>query len=250
MKIAVLIKHTVDVRSVRINPETGEPSLEGKPGLDRADLHAISDAIDLRESGEGEVTVVGLGPAELKDDLVTALATGVDDAIHILHEGESDSLFTARCLADALGDGNFDVFITGKLAEDYGSGQVGMQVAELLDIPHLSGVLGAEQDGDQLKINYELDGFPDEITLPTPVLLVQTAREGEPKRHSSLRGMMAAKRKTIEEREANPESGSALQWTAPMAARRGGDRVVLRDEEPAEAAKKLADWLKEHRLVG
>lgn len=250
MKIAVLIKHTVDVRSVRINPETGEPSLEGKPGLDRADLHAISDAVDLRESGEGEVTAVGVGPEAMKDDLVTALATGVDEAIHIVQEEESDSLATARSLADVLRDGNFDVIIAGKLAEDYGAGQVGMQVAELLDMPHLSGVLSAEQDGEELKVEYELDGFPDEINLPTPILLVQTAREGEPKRHSSLRGMMAAKRKTIDQREPAGDVSNPLQWTAPMAARRGGDRIVLRDEEPEEAAKKLADWLKEHRLVG
>lgn len=250
MKIAVLIKHTVDVRSVRISSETGEPSLEGDPGLDRADLHAISDAVDLRESGEGAVTVVGVGPAAMKDDLVTAMATGIDAAIHILHEGEVDTLTTSHMLADVLRDGDFDVIMAGKLAEDYGSGQVGMQVAELLDIPHLSGVLGASQDGVQLKINYELDGFPDEITLPTPILLVQSAREGEPKRHSSLRGMMSARRKTVEQREPTAETGTNLQWTAPMAARRGGDRVVIRDEEPAEAAKKLADWLKEHRLVG
>lgn len=250
MKIAVLIKHTVDVRNVRINPETGEPRLEGKPGLDRSDLHAISDAIDLRESGEGEVVAIGLGPAAIKDDLVTALATGVDEAIHILHEGESDSLFTARALADVLRDEDFDVIITGKLSEDYGTGQVGMQVAELLDIPHLSGVLSASQGEDGLVVNYELDGFPDEITVSTPILLVQTAREGEPKRHSSLRGMMTARRKTIDQREPTASADTSLQWTAPMAARRGGDRIVIRDEEPAEAAKKLADWLKEHRLVG
>ena len=250
MKIAVLIKHTVDVRSVRINPETGEPSLEGKPGLDRADLHVISDAIDLRESGDGEITVIGVGPAAMKDDLVTALATGIDEAVHILHDGETDSLFTARALAEVLSEGAYDVILTGKMSEDYGAGQVGMQVAELLDIPHLSGVLSASQDGNQLVINYELDGFPDEITLPTPILLVQTAREGEPKRHSSLRGMMTAKRKTIAQREPSQEATTQLQWTVPMAARRGGERIVIRNEEPADAAKKLADWLKEHRLVG
>lgn len=250
MKIAVLVKHTADVRGVRIDPETGAPSFAGKPGLDRPDLHAISDAIDLRESGEGEVTVVGIGPASLKDDLITALATGIDEAIHIVHEGEVDSLGTARALADVLRDGSFDVIIAGKLAEDYGSGQVGMQVAELLDIPHLSSVISATQAGDEILINYELDGFPDEITLPTPLLLVQTAREGEPKRHSSLRGMMTARRKDIDVREATISDASPLQWSEPMAARRGGDRVVIRDEEPAAAAKKLADWLKENRLVG
>lgn len=250
MKIAVLIKHTEDVRKVRINPETGEPSLEGDAGLDRADLHAISDAVDLRETGDGTVTVVGLGPAAMKDDLVTALATGVDEAVHVLHEGEIDTLAVSRGLADALRDESFDVIIAGKLAEDYGAGQVGMQVAELLDMPHLSGVISAEQKGEELSVNYELDGFPDEIDLPTPVLLVLSARDGEPKRHSSLRGMMTARKKTVDVREATIDTSSDLQWSAPMAARRGGDRVLIKDEEPAEAAQKLAAWLKEHRLVG
>lgn len=250
MKIAVLVKHTVNVRSVRIDPESGTPSFEGKPGLDRADLHAISDAVDLRESSNGHVTVYGIGPAVMKDDLVTALATGVDEAVHILHEGESDSLFVARSLADALREGHFDAIITGKLSEDYGTGQVGMQVAELLGIPHLSGVIKADGAGGNLEVTYELDGFPDDITAPTPILLVLSAREGEPARHSSLRGMMTARKKAIAQVSPSADATNPLEWTAPMAARRGGDRIVVREDDPAEAARKLAEWLKEHRLVG
>lgn len=250
MKIAVLIKHTEAVRSVKIDPETGSPSFDGKPGLDRPDLHAISDAVDLRESSGGTLTVVGIGPGAMKDDLVTALATGIDEAIHVVHEGDSDSLFVAHALADVLKDGGFDVIITGKLSEDYGTGQVGMQVAELLGVPHLSGVLKADGSEGSLNVSYELDGFPDDIEAPTPIVLVLSAREGEPARHSSLRGMMTARKKTVAEVPTTADSVTKLQWTAPMAARRGGDRVVVRDEEPAEAARKLAEWLKEHRLVG
>ncbi len=250
MKIAVLIKHAVNVRSVRIDPETGAPRFEGKPGLDRSDLHAISDAVDLRESSGGHVTVIGVGPAAIKDDLVTALATGADEAIHVISEAESGSLYVARALADVLRDGDFDVVIVGKISEDYGTGQVGMQVAELLGIPHLSGVLKANGSGGTLTVSYELDGFPDEIEAPTPIVLVLSAREGEPARHSSLRGMMTARKKVIAEVTPAANVDMALSWTAPMAARRGGDRIVIRNEEPAEAAKKLADWLKEHRLVG
>ncbi len=250
MRIAVLVKHTVNVRSVRIDPESGTPSSDGKPGLDRPDLHAISDAVDLRESSSGHLTVFGVGPTAMRDDLVTALATGADEAVHIVHEGESDSLFVAKALADALRDGQFDVIITGKLSEDYGTGQVGMQVAELLGIPHLSGVIKADGSGGELEVSYELDGFPDDITAPTPILLVLSAREGEPARHSSLRGMMAARKKTIVERSPSSDPSNTLEWTAPMAARRGGDRIVVREDDPAEAARKLAEWLKEHRLVG
>lgn len=250
MKIAVLVKHAVDVRSVRIDAETGEPTFAGKPGPDRPDLHAISDAVDLKESSGGHVTVIGLGPVAMKDDLVSALATGVDEAIHILTEDAGDSLATARALAAVATERDFDVIIAGKLSEDYGTGQVGMQVAEFLDIQHLSGVLSAEQRDGDLIVSYELDGFPDEIAAPTPILLVLSARDGGPKRHSSLRGMMTARKKTIDQRTPETTADSALSWTAPMAARRGGDRIVVRDEDPAVAAKKLSDWLKEHRLVG
>lgn len=250
MKIAVLIKHTVDVRTVRIDPETGVPSFEGKPGLDRTDLHVISNAVDLKENSGGHLTVFGFGPALLKEDLITALATGADEATHILFEGESDSLFVARQLAEALRSGAFDVIYTGKLSEDYGTGQVGQQVAELLGMPHLANVLGAEATESGLTVRYELDGFADELEVPTPLVLINGAREGEPSRHSSLRGMMAARKKNVTVVECGDTPTSSLTWTAPMAARRGGDRIVVRDEEPGEAAKKLATWLREHRLVG
>ena len=250
MRIAVLVKHVVNVRSVRIDPETGVPGFEGKSGLDRPDSHAISDAVDLRETSGGHGTVIGVGPAAMKDDLVTALATGADEAIHVLSEGESGSLAVARSLAAVLSEGEFDVIIAGKLSEDYGTGQVGMQVAELLGIPHLSGVLKTDGANNELLVAYELDGFPDEIVVPTPILLVLNAREGDAARHSSLRGMMTARKKVIAEVTPADDGDSSLSWTAPMAARRGGDRIVIRNEEPAEAARKLAEWLKEHRLVG
>ncbi len=250
MKIAVLIKHAEDVRGVRIDSATGVPTLAGKAGLDRTDLHAISDAVDLKETCGGHLTAIGVGPAALKDDLVSAMATGADEAVHIVFEGESDTRFVARQLADVLRDGGYDVIIAGKLSEDFGTGQVAQQVAELLGIPHLANVLSADASSGTLHVNYELDGFADELTLPTPVLLVNGSREGEPSRHASLRGMMTARKKTVTQIEAGEPDISPLTWSAPMAARRGGERVIVRDEEPAEAAKKLAAWLREHRLVG
>ena len=119
MKIAVLIKHTVDVRKVKIDPDTGVPAYEGKAGLDRPDLHAISAAIDLAESGEASITMVGLGPAEMKDDLISAIATAVGnaEAKHILVSDEADTLFTARTLADVLKADAYDVIIAAKLSE-------------------------------------------------------------------------------------------------------------------------------------
>lgn len=250
MKIAVLIKHAEDVRGVRIDSTTGVPTLAGKAGLDRTDLHAISDAVDLKETCSGHLTVVGLGPAVMKDDLVSALATGADDAVHIAFEGQADTRFIATELANSLRDGAYDVVIAGKLSEDYGTGQVPQEVAELLGIPHLANVLSADASDGSLRVKYELDGFADELTLDTPVMLINGSREGAPSRHASLRGMMTARKKTVAQIAAGECDASPLSWSEPMAARRGGERVIIRDEEPAEAAKKLAEWLRAHRLVG
>jgi electron transfer flavoprotein beta subunit len=252
MKIAVLIKQVVDIRSVRIDSKTGEPRLSGDPIMNSNDAHVVSESIDLREAIGGEVTAVGLGPKSVREELVEALATGADNALHILCDemDRSDSLSTARALAAALRDEGFDVIMAGKMADDYGAGQVGIQVAEELGIRHLSGVTKMTVEDGALHVTRDVDGFPEEMQVETPVLLLLSPSDDGPKRHASLRGMMQAKRKTVREVEPAIEMTTALTWTEPMAQRVSADRILLEGEPVEEAAAKLAAWLREHRLVG
>lgn len=252
MRIAAFVKQGADVRSVRINASTGEPSIAQKPVTSSGDLHVTADAVGFREASSGELTVVSFGPAAVRDSIVSSLATGADAGIQVSFDGgNADTLFVATALADAVREQQFDVLIAGKISDDYGTGQVAMQIAALLDIPHLSNVISfVPGDDGKINVTYDLDGFPDEIQVPTPVMLVLGTREDEPTRHSSLRGMMQAKKKPIDEIRAQGEPAGTIQWSAPMAARRSGDRTVLRNEPVEEMAKKLADWLREHRLVG
>lgn len=252
MKIAVFVKQVVDVRSVRIDGKTGEPKIAADPVMNSGDAHAVSDAIDLKEQGGGEVTAVGLGPKGAREELVEALATGADNAIHIVSDeaAQADGLSTARALAAAVRDGAFDLLIAGHKTDDYGAGQVGVQIAEELGIRHISSVTNMTVESGRLHVTRDADGFPEDFDVETPVLLILAYRDESPKRHPSLRGMMQAKRKPVHEVEASVPLTSALTWSEPMAQRVSADRILLEGEPAEEAAAKLAAWLREHRLVG
>ena len=252
MKIAVLIKQVVDVRAVRIDGKTGEPTMTGEPIMDTNDAHVVSEAIDLREAIGGDVTAVGLGPASAREELMEALATGADSALHIVCEdlAESDSLSTAMAIAGAIREEGFDVLMAGKMSDDYGAGQVPLQIAEALGIRHISGVTALSVEDGDLHVTRDVDGFPEDLQTETPVMLILSPSDDGPKRHASLRGMMQAKRKTVREVTPSVEMRSALTWTKPMAQRVGADRILLEGEPVDEAAAKLAAWLREHRLVG
>lgn len=252
MKIGVLVKQVEDIRSVRIDSKTGEPDITGTPVMDSTDAHVVSESVDLREAVGGEITAIGLGPAHARDVLVSALATGVDNAMHITCDDldASDTLSTARALADAVRNEGFDILMAGKISDDYGTGQVGLQVAELLGIRHLSSVTGFRSGDDGLVVTRDLDGMEEESQVEAPVMLILAPSDEGPKRHPSLRGMMQAKRKPVQEVETSVEMQTSLSWTDPKAQRVGADRIMIEGEEPAEAAQKLAAWLRENRLAG
>ena len=252
MKIAVFVKQVVDVRTVRIDGQTGKPTVSDTPVMNSADQHAVSAAIDLKELSGGDVTAVTLGPRAAREVLVAALATGADEALHVICDdaGQADSLATARALAGAVREAGFDILIAGHRADDYATGQVGIQIAEVLGIPHLAGFMSAELDGESLRVQCDADGFPEELEVQMPVMLILKEPEEAPKRHPSLRGMMQAKRKPLREVEPAVHLTTTLTWTEPVGQRVSADRILLEGVPAEEAAAKLAAWLREHRLVG
>ncbi|HHT9158130.1 MAG TPA: electron transfer flavoprotein subunit beta/FixA family protein, partial [Candidatus Tripitaka californicus] len=105
------------------------------------DEYAIEEAIRIKErQGKGEVTVITLGPESAKEALMGALAMGADRALHIIGETHLgvDSYATAYLLCQAIKGRPFDLILCGKEAVDDQNGAVGIQLAELLNIPHVA----------------------------------------------------------------------------------------------------------------
>src|SRR4051794_27686078 len=147
--IVVLIKQVADMNAVRVDHSSGKPVFSGQQMISSYDEYAIEEALRLKEHFGGEVIAISAGPPSVKDALNRALAMGADRAILIPADkiNELDTLGVANLLADQLKLVNFDIVFAGQNSDDYETGHVPPQIAELLALPQVSSVVSLEADG-------------------------------------------------------------------------------------------------------
>lgn len=200
MKVIVCIKQVPDTAEVRINPETNTLIRDGVPSIiNPYDMHALEAGLQLKEKTGGRVTAITMGPPQAESALREALSMGVDDAVLLTDRAfaGSDTWATAYTLAKAVEHLGADIIICGKQAIDGDTAQVGPEMAEFLDIPHVSYIRKIEEVHDGRIIVQRLmdDGY-DLIESSLPVLLTVVKELNIP-RMPSLKGKMAAKKAEI-----------------------------------------------------
>lgn len=171
--------------------------------LNAYDASALEEALVLNEEANGEVHVVLVGPQGAQETIRKGLAMGADSATHIVvdESDEIDSRVYAELLADYLRGESFDVVACGKQAQDSDAGLTGSMLAELLDLPYASNAVALALNGNALVVTRQGDSGRVEIVLTTPCLVTCSNDMNDP-RIPNLKGIMAAKRKAIEVREA------------------------------------------------
>ncbi len=177
MRIAVLVKQIPKFEEMELGPDgrlkRDGLELEMNPYCRRA----VSKGVELASERDGSrVTVFTLGPPAADDTLREAIAWGlardVDiDGVLITDPAfaGSDTLATAKALAAALDrEGPFDLVLTGRNSVDADTGQVGPELAELLDLPFLTGVRHLAIDGTCVSARCEHDDgwLQAEVALP------------------------------------------------------------------------------------
>jgi len=247
MKLAVCINHVPDT-ATKINI-----AADGKT-IDRAgvtyiigpyDEFALEECLRLKEKNGGDVTAISLGGDTHKETLRKALAMGADKAILLKDDNARDSFAVARALADYLKEISPDVVFFGKQSVDYDDGAVGVMVAEMLGMPSVSVCVKLEIVNGKATAEREIEGGREvvEATLPA----VFTAQKGlnEP-RYPSLKGIMGAKSKPIEERPASVVAGKTelIKMEKPPA--KAGGKIVGTD---AGAVPELVRLLHEEAKV-
>ena len=107
----------------------------------------VSKGVELAQATGGTCTVFSLGPPSAEDVLREAVAWGASEGVLITDAvfAGSDTLATAHALAAALeheidGGPPWDVILVGRNSVDADTGQVGPELAELLDLPFATGV--------------------------------------------------------------------------------------------------------------
>lgn len=169
--------------------------------LNPYDEFAVEAALRVREQlAAGEVVVVSLGGAGVQTTLRGALAMGADRAVHLRSDvAAPDPLAVAKALADALRPLAPGLVWFGRQAVDDDAAQVGPMVATLLGLPCVTVVAKFELAGGAARVEREIEGGREVVEVPLPAVLTTDKGLNEP-RYASLKGIMAAKRKPLEER--------------------------------------------------
>ena len=201
MNCIVCIKQVPDTAEVRINPETNTLIREGVPSIiNPYDLHAVEAALQIREKVGGKVTVITMGPPQAEEALRETVSMGVDEVKLISDRAfaGSDTWATSYTLSKAIEKLGYDIILCGKQAIDGDTAQVGPEVAEFLNIPHIAYVKKIEDVGaSSIKVHRLMDDGYDVVESSVPVLLTVVKEINVP-RLPSLRGKIAAKKAVIE----------------------------------------------------
>jgi electron transfer flavoprotein alpha subunit len=264
LRIAALVKQIPAFEQMDVGAD-GRMRREGVPlEMSAYCRRAVAEGVLLARETGGRCTVMTLGPPAAEDVLREALAYGADDAVLLSDPAfaGSDTLATAKALAAVLADrGPFDLVLVGRNSLDAETGQVGPQVAALLDLPFATGVkqltLHAADDGNgpEVEVGCEQEDAWLEATVTLPAVLSTAERLIEPCKIKDPELLAAVDESRIERVDA-AALGPGPWGQAGSPTRVGRVRVdeVVRRRERIEGpvalqVGRLIDVLREHSLL-
>jgi electron transfer flavoprotein beta subunit len=226
------------------------------PVMNGYDANALEAALRLKEQLGGKVTVVTLGPDSARDTLKRAIAMGADAAIHINDPAlnDADGTTTAQALAEAIKKlDHFDLILSGRQASDTDGGQVHLGVAALLGVPAVSPVQKIDEvTSDSILAERIVEDGYQRLKIGLPALLGVSSEMNEP-RYPPLKGIMAAGRAQIPVWTASDlglgQPSPKVKLRRLYIETREAKVELIEGESLAEAGTKLADKLREARLV-
>jgi len=164
---------------------------------------AVEAAVQITEEHGGSSTVLSLGPDEATEQLRTGLAMTADEAVLLETDGEEwRPRETAAAVSDAVESRSedglaYDLLLFGAESADTGNSQVGVRVAEALDIPFVPNVTSLDVAEDGVVAGREIAGGEEKYELDLPAAVGVKEGINEP-RYASMRAKMQARKQTVE----------------------------------------------------
>jgi electron transfer flavoprotein beta subunit len=251
LKVLVCIKQTPDPNAIRFDA-SGNFAGNTPRVVSEYDQYAIEEAILIKErQGDGDVTVMSLGPAGAKDGINRALAMGADRGVLLTSDSAAlDTMQVASALAEEARANGYDLILVGQETSDGGSGNVGPQLAALLELPLISNVVGLEIGADgALTLQREVEDGRHVVTVTPPAVVCALTGLNEP-RNPSLKGIMAARKKPVEERPvAGIDTGAQVSWGPLRAEQREVAGTIIDGTDADAAAEQVVALLRERKLL-
>lgn len=253
MDIIVCAKQVVDVAEIKIHPETKEPLVQGIPKkISDIDKNAMEEAIKIRDTHGGKITVLTAGASEAKENIKELLAMGADDAV-LVTTSHQDYYVVSTQLAKAIEKiGSYDIILCGEASIDQFSGQMGPRLAGILNLPQIT--YAKKLEVSQEKVVAERDTGDTIVSMesPFPVLVTVTKEINEP-RLPSLMQILAASNKPIQEWEGESLTGSQeekiiTEKVTGIATQR--KNIIYQEENVEDSVKKIIEDLFKEGIVG
>ena len=202
MNIVVLVKQVPDTWAERkLDPSDSTLDRDSVDAvMNEIDEYAVEEALRLKESQGGEVTVLCMGPERAVETIRKALAMGADKAVHVTDEALAGScaVQTSEVLAKALGtlEDGYDLVLLGSESTDARLSIMAPLLAERLGVPQLSNARKVTAEDGKIVIERQTDYGYDLVEGSTPAVVSVVEKTNEP-RYPSFKGIMAAKKKPL-----------------------------------------------------
>lgn len=253
MKILVCIKQVPDMESKFAIDGNWYDTSDLAWRMNEYDEYGVEQAVQVKEQvGDGDLTVLCIGPDRVKETMKKALAMGCDRGVHLTDDkaAERDPQEIASMIAKFAGEGGFDLIFCGMQSQDRASAQVGLYVAEMLGIPSVSTIVDFQYNDGNVTVKRELEGGVKAlISTSTPALFTCQLGLNTP-RYPTLPNIMKAKKKELLSLpfEDFLDVAAAQETTEMFFPEKKGGGLVL-EGDPAELADRLIQIIKEKTTV-
>jgi electron transfer flavoprotein beta subunit len=238
LRALVGVKRVIDYAvKVRVKPDKTGVVIDGvKHSMNPFDEIAVEEAVRLKEKKiVSEIVAVSCGPTQCQETLRTAMAMGVDKAIHVDIPAKDyetvQPIHIAKMLAKIATDVKADIILLGKQAIDDDCNQTAQMTASYLDWPQAMFASKVEKEGDSLTVTREVDGGLETVKVKIPAVISADLRLNEP-RYATLPNIMKAKKKPLDKKTAK-DLGVDISPRIEI--------ISVEDPPVREAGQKVAD---------
>lgn len=203
MKIAVCVSHVPDT-ATKIKIGSDEKSIDPTGVtfvVNPYDEYAIEEALKTKEKFGDEVFAISVGSESSKESIRKALAMGADNGILLKDDNARDSFAVAKALAEEIKTLGCQIVFMGKQSVDFDNSITGQLTAELLGYSCITTVVSLKIEDKKVTAEREIEGGKEVVESELPIIITAQKGLNEP-RYASLKGIMAAKKKVIDEKPA------------------------------------------------
>lgn len=264
VNIIVCVKQVMDpetpASAFRVDPDAKKviPAQGIPPIVNGYDENAVEAAMRLKDAGlVGKITIISLGNNFVMDVIKKPLSMGADEMILVQDEAveDLDAFATAKALSEAIKKiGEYDLILCGRQASDWDQAHVPLGVAELLGLPCVTMAQKIEITDNGVLVERALTDGYEVIEAPLPAVISVSNELGEP-RYPTLRGIMAASRKTPtiwsadELGLSSDDLARKVELTELYIPVSDSQVEIIEGEDEAEAGRNLALKLREEKLI-